>query len=84
MARINLGDKVIDAVTGLTGIAIGRMEWLQGCWRIMIQPPVDKEGKVPDSYTCDEPQVKCVTAAVSPRQDEENPGGPLPFTPTQR
>ena len=58
MSKINLGDKVKDSVTGFKGIAIGRMLWLHGCDRIIVQPEgLNKEGKPFDNHTFDEPQL---------------------------
>ncbi len=58
---INLGDKVKDSVTGFTGIAIGRTEWLHGCNRFIVQPAVNKSGVIPESSTFDEPQLVVIT-----------------------
>lgn len=79
--KVKLGDKVRDAVTGFEGIAVAKTEWLNGCMRITVQPPIDKDGKVPDSYTFDEPQLERVEAeAVS--AGPRDTGGPAP-NPTQ-
>lgn len=76
---IKLGDKVRDNITGFTGIAIGRTEWLHGCARITIQPDkLDKDGKTLDACTFDEQQVELVKAQpvkVS-KQASAGPGGP--------
>lgn len=57
---IKLGSKVRDKVTGLEGIAIARTEWLNGCFRIVIQPQEFKDGKPVESYCVDEPQLEVV------------------------
>ena len=36
--KIELGAIVTDTVTGFTGIAVGRAEYLQGATRIEVQP----------------------------------------------
>jgi ribosomal protein L14 len=54
---VNLGDLVKDSVSGFKGIAVSRHSYLQGCDRISIQPPIDKNGKHPESVTFDEPQL---------------------------
>lgn len=74
---VKLGDKVRDAVTGFEGIAVAKTEWLNGCMRVTVQPPIDKDGKVPDSYTFDEPQLLRVEAEVVPTGSRET-GGPAP------
>lgn len=35
--KIELGDKVKDKITGFTGIATGRAEYLTGCVRFMVE-----------------------------------------------
>lgn len=83
---IRLGQQVRDRVTGYTGIAIARTEWLNGCVRIAIQAPVDKEGKHTDALSFDEPQIEVLnTAHVLAVPEEEahkaakkKVGGPYP------
>lgn len=36
--QINLGDKVVDRITGFSGVAIGRCEYLNGCVSFQVQP----------------------------------------------
>ena len=36
--KIELGAIVVDTVTGFTGIAVGRAEYLQGATRVEVQP----------------------------------------------
>ena len=61
---ITLGDKVKDPVTGYRGIAVCRVTYLQGCYRIGVQSPVNKEGKKPDWEYFDEPQLKVIKKKV--------------------
>lgn len=61
---ISLGDKVKDKVSGFSGIATCRHEYLNGCDRFTVQPPVGKDGKLPDEMTFDEPQLKVLKSAV--------------------
>ena len=55
--KVDLGDECKDVVTSFVGIAIARTEWLNGCARVMLQPPVGKDGKCPDPVQFDEPQL---------------------------
>lgn len=73
---IKLGQEVKDKVTGFTGVAIGRTEWINGCARVIVQPKVDKDGKVPDCLNIDEPQLE-VTGEGAYKKEETNTGGPL-------
>lgn len=80
---VKLGDRVRDSVTGFTGIAVARTEWLHGCDRIVIQPDkLDKDGKVQPNESFDEPQV-IVLQAGKIKRGNKNTGGPRP-TPMQK
>ena len=61
-----LGDEVRDTVTGFQGIAIGWHKWYTGCDTVSIQPPVSKDGKVPDSQTFDVIRLALVKAKKAP------------------
>lgn len=80
---IQLGDEVKDAVSGFQGIAVGRHEYLQGCTRITVQPPVGRDKKLPEAQTFDEPQLEIIKAekVASGRKDT---GGPMPYEPKPR
>lgn len=76
---VELGDKVRDKVTGLTGIAVSRHSYLNGCDRIGVQQPVDKDGKLPDAPCFDEPQLEVLDAGVAapdPVESSKRTGGP--------
>lgn len=78
---IKLGEKAKDTVSGFEGICVARTEWLNGCWRITLQPKVDKEGKCGDNVTFDEPQLKVIGKGV--REGEHKTGGPMDYKPRQ-
>lgn len=61
---IDLGDRVKDTITGLTGIATCRTEWLNGCRRVGLQPEEVKDGKVADPQYFDENQLEIVQKNV--------------------
>jgi len=73
-----LGDKVKDVVTGLTGIAVAKTHYLQGCDRIAVQPQELKDGKPVEASWFDEPQLEVVEySTIKPKSDQsEKPGGP--------
>jgi len=75
---IELGDEVQDKVTGFKGIAVVRSIYLQGCDRISVQSPVDKEGEIPEPQHFDDPQLKILKKQkVKPEdvQEKQKPGG---------
>lgn len=80
MKKINLGDKVKDPVTGFTGIVVARTEWLYGCTRINVQPAVDKDGKMVEINSFDEPQLIVLKegAIKVEKKEEKETGGPMP------
>ena len=60
--QIKRGDEVKDSVTGLKGIVVGEHLYLFGCRRLSVQPPIDKDGKHPDSIAFDESQLVLLKA----------------------
>lgn len=64
MTVINLGDKVKDKITGLTGIVIAKTEWLYGCERVTVQPQEGKDGKPADAFGLDTAQCEVLEASV--------------------
>lgn len=58
MKKIGLGDEVEDVLTGFKGIATASVEFASGQTRYQIQPPVDKDGKIPDCYDIDEGNLR--------------------------
>lgn len=73
--KIDLGDLARDRVTGFVGICFARTEYISGCTRIQLQPPVDKEGKEQPSGYFDEPMCEVIKRGVVP-PDVSNRGGP--------
>lgn len=86
--EVQLGDRVRDMVTKFEGIAIGVTTWLNGCRRITIQPEtLDKEGKIRDAQTFDEPQLEVTKpgkvqvnsyGSQAPTVPAARTGGPAP------
>ena len=61
---ITLGAEVKDTVSGFTGVAVAKHNYINGCTRITVQPKVDKLGKLPDSQTFDEPQLTAISKKI--------------------
>ena len=74
---VELGDKVKDRITGVTGIVICEASWLNGCRRTTIQPQELKDGKPVDSYTIDTDDAIIIEKHAVERKDKET-AGPMP------
>lgn len=52
-----LGYKLQDKITGFTGVATGYVTYITGCSQFLLAPPMDKDGKLPDSMWFDEQRM---------------------------
>ncbi len=76
---IKLGQQVQCKLTRFQGVAVARTEWINGCARIMVQPPVDKDGKLLDMQQFDEPQLTVIGESNYPEKSAADTGGPAPI-----
>ena len=83
---VKLGDKVRDPLSGFEGVAVSSHHYLYGCVRFSVQPEVDKDMKLPESQTFDEPQLEVMKPAAVHREPvvSERPGGPERYPDTGR
>ncbi|HSW13381.1 MAG TPA: hypothetical protein VLI06_11115 [Solimonas sp.] len=81
MPKIQLGDKAKDSVTGFEGVCTSRTEYISGCTRVGLQPPVGADGKMPDAGHFDEPMCVVLQGGAVPAMPSDR-GGPRP-APTQ-
>lgn len=83
MFQHNLGDRVKDTVSGLTGILTSRSEHLYGCNRYWVQPQEVKDGKPVDGCWLDEAAIQIIDAqAITPTRyrvvdETKEPARPL-------
>lgn len=83
MRQVNLGDKVKSRVSGFVGIAQARVEWISGCVRVDVQPPLDSDGKYVESRYFDEEELDVVEPGMVRLPDvKPSGGGPDPVRPT--
>ena len=76
MVNVNLGDKARDTVSGFSGVCVARTEWLNGCWRMTLQPQgLDKDGKPQEAQTFDDFQLEVTDPKHKPIGSKET-GGP--------
>ena len=80
MREIKLGEKVRDTVTGFEGIAVARVEYLNGCIQYAVQARVSDDGKLPAVEYFDHQRLEL--ADVAPMKlASSNTGGPQRDTP---
>jgi len=84
MPRNLLRKEVKDIITGFAGTVVGRHEFIFGCIRYTVQPKVDKDGKLPDTQTFDDPQLEVVRKKKIKTKETKVPGGPMPVTPKEK
>jgi len=70
---IELGKKYRDRVTGFEGVATSRTTYISGCVHVGLQPPVDKDGKIPSVEYFDEERID--------PESEIDKGGPADHPP---
>lgn len=70
---IKLGTTVTDSITGFTGVAISRTEFLHGCARVAVQPKGLHEGKPIEAQYFDELQL-VENVAMSGDKERGGPG----------
>ncbi len=82
--RIELGDRVRDKISGFTGIATSRHEYMNGCVRYTIDSEELKDGKPVDGQWFDEQQIEIVEAKeIEAAKDAvASIGGPQPAPPS--
>ena len=76
---VKLGSKVKDMLTGFTGTATGRTEWVFGCSRIFIEPNKLKDDGAPiEGQWFDEQRVEVVEEKepVVSKDSSATTGGP--------
>jgi len=77
---IELGMKLKDKVTGLTGIAVAKVEYLNGCVQYCVKPEMGKDKKYPDGQYIDVAQLEVVGKGLSLKKKAT--GGVMGDTPS--
>lgn len=78
--QIELGDKVQDTVSGLVGIAVSEIKYLNGCLQYGVQAPF-QDGKMPQAEYVDVGQLVVITKRANIVAEEKAPGGSQRHTP---
>jgi hypothetical protein len=69
-SEIKLGHEYKDVISGFTGIAIAKTEWINGCVRVTLSPKLDKDGKFQDSVCLDIEQLEATGVSVDIKPKE--------------
>ncbi len=65
------GTNVKSNISGFKGMITSRSDHLNGCNRYFVNPPVDKDGKLPEGYWFDEAElVKLEEPTLKPQNQE--------------
>jgi len=72
--KFDLGDELLDTITGFQGICTARHQWIHNCNTYSLQHQKLKDGKPIERETFDEPQLKIVKKEVI--KSKRNTGGP--------
>jgi hypothetical protein len=80
MNTIVLGSEVKDKVTGFKGVAVARVEYLNGCAQYCVKPKMAKDGKMPEGQYIDDDQLEVIGKGIVIPVD--NLGGPSSDTPS--
>jgi hypothetical protein len=72
---VNLGANVTDRITGFSGIAIARTEYLYGCVRVCVEHGKLRDGKPIEGQWFDEQRLSATSKAKS--------GGPGAVAPSR-
>lgn len=68
-----------DRITGFSGIATGRTEYISGCTQVLIAPRVDDNGAFRESQWFDEQRLELMPGAnVIELDNGETPGADRP------
>jgi len=71
---IKLGSKYKDTITQFVGVAVCQTAWYNGCDRVSLQPPVDKDGKMQAQESFDSTTLELVEENPPLKVDDN--GGP--------
>ncbi|MDR6954179.1 hypothetical protein J2X65_003547 [Ancylobacter sp. 3268] len=58
MSKIEFGRTYRDCITRFQGIATGHSHYISGCSQVLLQPGVDKDGKLLEGHWFDEQRLE--------------------------
>lgn len=77
--KFKRGEYARDIITGFAGVIVARIDYLTGCNRYTLEPPLDKDGKLPEPAMFDENRLEYDPAHAGEKLDldarHESPPG---------
>lgn len=74
MEEISLGDKVKCKLTGFTGIAVAKTEFINGCIQYGVVSKIGKDKKYPDEINIDESSLEIIKRKKEVIEKDDNGG----------
>lgn len=74
--EIKLGDKVRCKITGFTGIAVVKSEFINGCIQWNVLPKGDKKNKMPEDMSIDQQNLEVIKVKKK-KVKKRDSGGPM-------
>lgn len=74
MSEIKLGNKVRDKVTGFTGIATAKIEYINGCIQYCVKPKVAKDNTMSEGEYIDIDELEVIRGGIKIKSTPS--GGP--------
>ncbi len=71
LRNVQLGDRIVDSISGFTGIVISTHNYLAGCRRITVASEVLYEGKPIGDHAFDEPNLKVIDKLILKKTHKE-------------
>lgn len=73
-----LGTRVRDRITGFSGVVTGYVQYISGCNQVLVNPGVDKDGKLMDGNWFDVQRVERIDNSLIVLENGETPGCDAP------
>ena len=77
---ITLGDKVKDTISGFTGTAVAKTEFLNGCVQYTVIPKCGKDNKVLEGIDIDEQSLEVISTKKNTTKESSTGGKNNPAT----
>jgi hypothetical protein len=81
---MDLGDEVVDRITGFTGVVMAKIQYLTGCDQMQVQPKAESSMKLNDSLWFDVERLQLLSSGVvKVKAPTARAGADLPHPPAR-